>query len=264
MKTCRRDGFRFGAPPERIYRAIRMSAGTILVVDDDSQIRRALRIMLTGQGYEIDDAACGEGALEKLRQHRFDLVLLDVGMPGMDGLETCRAIREQSEIAIIMLTVRDREVDKIEALDAGADDYVTKPFKSAELSARIRAALRRTPWMRKPAGPLKLGSAAIDFDTRQVVLRGRHTRLTPKEFELLRYLVAHANRVLTHREILQAVWGPDRGEHVDSLRVVINQLRNKIEAKPATPQWLLTEPWVGYRLFLPSPDQAAVTPSQRE
>jgi two-component system KDP operon response regulator KdpE len=264
MKTCRRDGFRLGVPPERIYRAIRMSAGTILVVDDDPQIRRALRIMLTGQGYEIDDAACGEGALEKLRQHRFDLVLLDVGMPGMDGLETCRAIREQSEIGIIMLTVRDREVDKIEALDAGADDYVTKPFKSAELSARIRAALRRTPWMRKPAGPLVLGSAAIDFDTRQVVLRGRHTRLTPKEFELLRYLVAHANRVVTHREILEAVWGPDRGEQVDSLRVVINQLRNKIEAKPATPQWLLTEPWVGYRLFLPSPDQAAVKPSQRE
>lgn len=264
MKTRRRDGFRPGAPGERIYRAIRMSAGTILVVDDDPQIRRALRIMLTGEGYEIDDARSGEGALEKLRRSRFDLVLLDVGMPGMDGFDTCRAIREQSEIAIIMLTVRDREVDKVEALDAGADDYVTKPFKSAELAARIRAALRRTPWTREPAGRLTLGSAAIDFDTRQVVLGGHHTRLTPKEFELLRYLVAHANRVLTHREILQAVWGPDREEHVDSLRVVINQLRNKIEAKPSTPQWLLTEPWVGYRLFLPSPDRAAVKPSRQE
>jgi two-component system KDP operon response regulator KdpE len=233
-----------------------MSAGKILVVDDEPQIRRVLRIMLTGQGYEIDDAKCGEAALEKLRQRRFDLVLLDVGMPGMGGLETCRAIREQSEIAIIMLTVRDRDVDKIEALDAGADDYVTKPFKSLELSARIRAALRRTPWTRGPAGHLILGSAAIDFDTRQVMVRGRHTRLTPKEFDLLRYLVAHANKVVTHRELLQAVWGPDRGENVESLRVVINQLRRKIEAKPSSPEWLLTEPWVGYRLFVPSPDQA--------
>jgi two-component system, OmpR family, KDP operon response regulator KdpE len=153
-----------------------MSAGKILVVDDDPQIRRVLKIMLTGQGYEIDDAKCGEAALEKLRVSRFDLVLLDVGMPGMGGLETCRAIRDQSEIAIIMLTVRDRDVDKIEALDAGADDYVTKPFKSVELSARIRAALRRTPWTHSPTGHLMLGSSAIDFDTRQVVAHGRHTR----------------------------------------------------------------------------------------
>jgi two-component system KDP operon response regulator KdpE len=232
-----------------------MSAGSILVVDDEPQIRRVLRIMLTGQGYEIDDAKCGEAALERLRQRRFDLVLLDVGMPGVGGLETCRAIREQSEIAIIMLTVRDRDVDKIEALDAGADDYVTKPFKSFELSARIRAALRRTPWTHKPAGHLTIGSAAIDFDTRQVLVRGRHTRFTPKEFELLRYLVAHANKVLTHRELLQAVWGPDRGENVDSLRVVINQLRKKIEAKPSSPVYLLTEPWVGYRFHLPSEPQ---------
>src|ERR1700730_2350025 len=158
--------FRLGVPLERIYRAIRMSAGTILVVDDDPQIRRALRIMLTGQGYEIDDATCGEGALEKLRKRRFDLVLLDLGMPGMDGLETCRAIPNQPQIAIVMLTGRARAVDKIEGLDAGADDYLTKPFKSAELAARIRAALRRTPWMREPAGHLTLGSAAIDFDTR--------------------------------------------------------------------------------------------------
>ena len=232
-----------------------MSAGKILVVDDDPQIRRVLKIMLTGQGYEIDDAKCGEAALEKLRVSRFDLVLLDVGMPGMGGLETCRAMREQSEIAIIMLTVRDRDVDKIEALDAGADDYVTKPFKSVELSARIRAALRRTPWTHSPTGPLMLGSAAIDFDTRQVVAHGRHTRLTPKEFDLLRYLVAHANKVLTHRELLQAVWGPDRGENLDSLRVVINQLRKKIEAKPSSPAYLLTEPWVGYRFYLPSEPQ---------
>ena len=239
-----------------------MSAGKILVVDDDPQIRRVLRVMLTAQGYEIDDAKCGEAALEKLHKHRFDLVLLDVGMPGMGGLETCRAIREQSEIAIIMLTVRNRDADKIDALDAGADDCVTKPFKSVELSARIRAALRRTPWTHGPAAPLILGSTTIDFDTRQVTVRDRHTRLTPKEFDLLRYLVAHANKVLTHRELLQAVWGPDRGENLDSLRVVVNQLRRKIEAKPSSPAWLLTEPWVGYRLFLPSPDQATVARSR--
>jgi two-component system, OmpR family, KDP operon response regulator KdpE len=240
-----------------------VSARNILVVDDDPQIRRVLRIMLTGQGYEIDEAKCGEAALEKIRRGSFDLVLLDVCLPGVGGLETCRAIRERSEIAIIMLTVRDRDVDKMEALDAGADDYVAKPFKSVELSARIRAALRRTPWTQGAAGHLMLGSTAVDFDTRQVTLRGRRTRLTPKEFELLRYLVAHANRVLTHRELLQAVWGPDRGENVQSLRVVINQLRRKIEAKPSSPEWLLTEPWVGYRLFLPSPDQAAAKQSQR-
>src|SRR6202048_257381 len=156
-----------------------MSAGKILVVDDDPQIRRVMKIMLTGQGYEVDDAKCGEAALERLYKRRFDLVILDVGMPGMGGLETCRAIREQSEIAIIMLTVRDRDGDKIEALDAGADDYVTKPFKSVELAARIRAALRRTPWAYRPEGHLVLGNATIDFDTRQVAFRGRHTRLTP-------------------------------------------------------------------------------------
>src|ERR1700730_16045811 len=191
MRTYSRGAFRLDARPERIYRAIRMSAGTILVVDDDPQIRRVLRIMLTGQGYEIDDAKCGEAALEKLRRRRFDLVLLDVGMPGTGGLETCRTIREQSEIAIIMLTVRDRDTDKIEALDAGADDYVTKPFKPVELSARIRAALRRTPGSQPGAGRLMIGSAEIDFDTRQVALRGRLARLTPKEFDLLQYLTAH-------------------------------------------------------------------------
>jgi two-component system KDP operon response regulator KdpE len=236
-----------------------MSAGKILIVDDDPQIRRVLKITLIREAYEVDDAKCGEAALEKLQRHRFDLALLDLGMPGMGGLETCRAIREQSEMAIVVLSVRDRDVDKIEALDAGADDYVTKPFNSVELLARIRAALRRTSWTQGPAGHLALGSAVIDFDARQVLVRGRNTHLTPKEFDLLQYLVAHANRVLTHRELLQAVWGPDHGEDVDSLRVVINQLRRKIEAKPSSPEWVLTEPWVGYRLLLPL---AAVKSSQ--
>ena len=229
-----------------------MSAGRILVVDDDPQIRRVLKVTLTGQGYEVDDAKNGEAGLDKVRESRFDLVLLDMNMPGIGGLETCRALREQSEIAIIMLTVRDNEADTVAALDAGADDYVTKPFKTPELSARIRAALRRTPWTHGPSGRLTLGAVEIDFDARLITSRGLHVHLTPKEFDLLRYLAAHANKVLTHRELLQAVWGPDYGDQVDYLRVVVNQLRKKIEAKPSAPVHLLTEPWVGYRLHLPA------------
>ncbi len=232
-----------------------MSAGRILVVDDDPQIRRVMRVTLTGQGYEVDDARDGESALEKLRDERFDLVLLDMNMPGIGGLAACREIRGQSEIAIVMLTVRDSESDKVEALDAGADDYITKPYNPPELLARIRANMRRTPWTHGPAGRLKLGAADVDFDTRRVVARGRDVRLTPKEFELLRYFVAHANRVIPHRELLQAVWGPDYGDQVDYLRVFVNQLRKKIEAKPSSPTCLLTEPWVGYRLHLPSPSR---------
>ena len=228
-----------------------MSAGRILVVDDDPQIRRVMRVTLTGQGYEVDDAKSGEEAQEKLREQRSDLVVLDMNMPGMGGLETCRAIRSQSEIAIIMLTVRDSELDKVDALDAGADDYVTKPYNPPELLARIRAALRRTPSMQGPAGRVAIGSVEVDFDTRQVSSRGRTVRLTPKEFELLRYLVGHANKTLTHRELLQAVWGPDYGDQVDYLRVFVNQLRKKIEPKPSSPAFLVTEPWVGYRLHLP-------------
>jgi two-component system, OmpR family, KDP operon response regulator KdpE len=229
-----------------------VSAGRILVVDDDPQIRRVMRVTLTGQGYEVDDVKSGEAALERLRDERFDLVLLDMNMPGMGGMETCRAIRAHSEIAIIMLTVRDDEADKVEALDAGADDYVTKPYNGPELLARIRAALRRTPWTSGPNGRLKLGAVEVDFDTRQVTSRGHHVRLTPKEFELLRYLVAHANKVLPHRELLQAVWGPDYGDQVDYLRVFVNQLRKKIEPTPSSPTYLLTEPWVGYRFYRPA------------
>ena len=237
-----------------------MSSGRILVVDDDPQIRRVMRVTLTGHGYEVDDVTNGEAALEKLRDQRFDLVLLDMSMPGMGGLETCRAIRAQSEIAIMMLTVRDSEVDKVEALDAGADDYVTKPYHPPELLARIRAALRRTPWTHGPTGRLTLGSVEVDFDTRQVIARGRSVRLTPKEFELLRYFVGHANKVLPHRELLQAVWGPDYGDQVDYLRVFVNQLRKKIEARPSSPTYLLTEPWVGYRFQLQgNPDGRLMT-----
>ncbi len=228
-----------------------MSGARILVVDDDPQIRRVLKVTLAGQGFEVEDARNGEEALERLRSHRVDLVLLDINMPGMSGLDICRSVRAGSEVAVIMLTVRDEEADTVEALDAGADDYVTKPFKPSELLARIRAALRRSPGGQGPSGRLVLGPATIDFDTRQVTSPGRQARLTPKEFDLLRYLVAHANKVLSHRQLLQAVWGPDYGDQVDYLRVFVNQLRKKIEPKPSSPVYLLTEPWVGYRLNLP-------------
>jgi two-component system KDP operon response regulator KdpE len=232
-----------------------MSAGRILVVDDDPQIRRVLKVTLAAQGFEVDDAKNGDLALEKLRDVRFDLVLLDINMPGMSGLEVCRAIRASSEVGVIMLTVRDDETDTVEALDAGADDYVTKPFKPSELSARIRAALRRAPFGQGPTGRLTLGSIIIDLDTREVTSAGSRVRLTPKEFDLLRYLLGHPNKVLSHRQLLQAVWGPDYGDQVDYLRVVVNQMRKKIEPAPSSPTYLLTEPWVGYRLHIPADER---------
>ena len=160
-----------------------MSAGRVLVVDDDPQIRRVMRVTLSGQGYEIDDAKSGDAALEALRERRFDLILLDMNMPGMGGIEACRMIRGQSDIAVIMLTVRDDESDKVSALDAGADDYVTKPFKTPELLARIRAVLRRLPGA---TGRLSLGTVEVDFDARQVIGPHRRDRLTPREFDLHR------------------------------------------------------------------------------
>ena len=236
-----------------------MSAGRILVVDDDPQIRRVMRVTLTGQSYEVDDARSGEEALEKLRQRQSDLVLLDMNMPGLGGVETCRLIRAGSEIAIIMLTVRDTEADKVEALDAGADDYVTKPFRTQELLARIRAALRRAPSARaSEIQHLTLGTMEVDFEARRVRAGQRDVRFTPKELDVLRYLALHAGKVVPHRELLQAVWGPDYGDEVDYLRVIVNQLRKKIEAEPSRPVFLLTEPWVGYRLQLSAstPDPA--------
>jgi two-component system KDP operon response regulator KdpE len=231
-----------------------VSAGRILVVDDDPQIRRVMRVTLTAQGYEVDDARSGDEALEKLRQRQSDLVLLDMNMPGLGGIETCRLIRADSEVGVIMLTVRDSEADKVEALDAGADDYVTKPFRTPELLARIRAALRRSPSARAAEiQHLALGPIEVDFEARRVRAGDRHVRLTPKELDVLRYLALHAGKVVPHRELLQAVWGPDYGDEVDYLRVIVNQLRKKIEADPSHPVYLLTEPWVGYRLQLSAP-----------
>ena len=228
-----------------------MSSARILVVDDDPQIRRVLRTTLIAQGYEALDARNGDEALERVRAERLDLVILDVNMPGMSGLETCRLIRSNSDIAIIMLTVRDAESDKVEALDAGADDYVTKPFSSPELLARIRAALRRLPQTSNELQIVRLDNVEINFTTRRVVAGTREVRLTPKEFDLLQYMIAHPNVPIPHARLLQSVWGPDYGAEVEYLRVFINQLRKKIEKNPSNPKYLVTEPWVGYRLQLP-------------
>ena len=225
-----------------------MSAGKVLVVDDDPQIRRVMKATLVGHGYEVVEARTGEDALEKFPQEMPALVLLDMNMPGMDGLETCRLIRSGSDIPVIILSVRNSEKDKVEALDAGADDYVTKPFGIEELLARIRAALRRSP-ASPEGGPRSYssGTLEIDFVARAVRVRGKDVRLTPKEFDLLRYLVTHAGKPVTHRELLQAVWGPDYGDEPEDLRVFVNQVRKKIETNPARPRHIVTEPWVGYR-----------------
>ena len=228
-----------------------MSAGKVLVVDDDPQIRRVMKVTLVGHSYEVIEARTGEEALEKLPGEMPNLVLLDMNMPGMGGLETCRALRNGSDIPVIILSVRNTERDKVAALDAGADDYVTKPFSIEELLARIRAALRRSS---PESGPHAYSSPGleIDFQTRHVRARGADVRLTPKEFELLRYLVAHAGKPVTHRELLQAVWGPDYGDEPEYLRVFINQVRKKIEPDPAKPRFILTEPWVGYKFVAPA------------
>ncbi len=229
-----------------------MNPARILVVDDEPQIRRTLRATLVPLGYEVSEAPTGEAALAALQNDRPDLVLLDLNLPGMNGLETCRRIRESLEsfdVAILVLTVRNSEKDKVLVLDAGADDYITKPFSTPELLARIRAALRRLPSPELPV--LRLGEMTVDLAARRVTGRKRSARLTPKEFDLLHYMVSNANEVLPHRKLLQAVWGPEYGNEVEYLRVFVNQLRKKIEEDPAQPRFLLTEPWVGYRLRIP-------------
>jgi two-component system KDP operon response regulator KdpE len=229
-----------------------VSATRVLVIDDEPQIRRVMRAALTGLGYFVDDARSGEEGLEKLAAERFDLVLLDMNMPGMGGLETCREIRARSDVAVIVLTVRNAEKDKVQALDAGADDYITKPFSMPELLARIRAALRRLPPRPEDSlGIVELGEVQINLKTRRVTSGQREGRLTPKEFDLLGYFLSHPNQPIAHGALLQAVWGPDYGDEVEYLRVFVNQLRKKIEPDPSHPRYLVTEPWVGYRFNLP-------------
>jgi two-component system, OmpR family, KDP operon response regulator KdpE len=238
-----------------------MHVATVLVVDDEPQIRRVLRATLSSNGYEVIEAKSGQEAIEMVVTKRPELILLDVNMPGMSGLEACSKIRMSFDGAIIMVTVRNTERDKIAALDAGADDYVVKPFAIGELLARIRAALRRSNPEESLAG-IELPELSINFDKRAVDVRDVRIHLAPKEFEVLRLLVIHQGKPVAHKRLLQTVWGPDHGGETESLRVVISQLRKKIEKDPTHPVYILTEPWMGYRFQ--SPDMPSPKNSRRK
>jgi two-component system, OmpR family, KDP operon response regulator KdpE len=234
---------------------------TILVVDDEPQIRRVLRATLSSNGYEVIEAQSGQEAIEMVVTERPELILLDVNMPGMNGLEACNKIRMSFDGPIIMVTVRNTERDKIAALDAGADDYVVKPFAIGELLARIRAALRRSNPEESLAG-IELPELSINFEKRTVDVRDVRIHLAPKEFEVLRLLVIHQGKPVTHKRLLQTIWGPDHGGETESLRVVMSQLRKKIEKDPTHPVYILTEPWLGYRFQ--NPDMPSHKNSRRQ
>lgn len=220
----------------------------ILVVDDESQITRVLRTSLSAQGYDIRVANDGETALEIMKDWTPELVITDLSMPNMDGLELCRRIRTTSKVPIIVLSVRGQERTKVQALDAGADDYMTKPFGMEELLARVRAHLRRVP-ANGEAVPsrIDIGHFHIDTAARKVTVNDNEVHLTPKEFDLLVYLARNPGKVVTHRVLLGAVWGGNSSEQVEYLRVFVGQLRKKLEPEAASPRYILTEPWVGYR-----------------
>lgn len=219
----------------------------VLLVDDEPNIQAAVRPLLAASGYDVISAMTGRSALDAVERHGPDVVILDLGLPDMDGIDLCRAIRHEHSVPIVILSARGAERDKVRALDAGADDYVTKPFGSEELLARIRVALRRIDTV--PASPqITLGELVIDRDRHRVVRGGDEIRLTPKEFDLLLYLAQYPGRVLTHRALLKAVWGPHAVDQPELLRVLINALRKKIEKDPARPVFIMTEPWIGYRL----------------
>ena len=220
----------------------------VLVVDDEPQITRVLRTVLTSQGYQVKTAAEGESALTNFKEWSPELVITDLYMPHMDGVELCRRIRELSSVPIIVLSVKGEERTKVEALDSGADDYVTKPFGIDELMARVRAALRRSGTdSTDEEASFDAGDFRIDMDARRVHTQGREVRLTPKEFDLFVYMARHPNRVLTHAALLEAVWGQASQEQPEYLRVFMGQLRKKLEPDPSNPRYLVTEPWVGYR-----------------
>jgi two-component system KDP operon response regulator KdpE len=219
----------------------------ILIVDDEPQITRVLRTTLSSQGYDIRVANDGEMALELMKNWTPHVVVTDLAMPNLDGVGLCRQVRRISQVPIIVLSVRGQDRSKVEALDAGADDYVTKPFSMNELLARIRAQLRRTPATEEAPSAITAGDFSIDVESRLVKVSGLEIHLTPKEFDLLVYLAKRPGKVVTHRALLAAVWGPNSTEQPEYLRVFIGQLRKKIEADPSTPKYLLTEPWVGYR-----------------
>ncbi len=223
-------------------------AATALVIDDEPQIRRLLRITLEGNGYRVVDASNGNNGLVQAAQCRPEVVLLDLGLPDMDGIEVLKRFREWSRVPVIILSVRDREGDKIAALDAGANDYVTKPFSSGELLARVRAALRDAPGQNAET-MFRSGSLEVDLAARLVHKNGKEIKLTPTEYALLRLFVIHAGKVLTHRQLLTEVWGPNASKETHYLRVHIAHLRDKIEDDPARPELIRTEPSIGYRFI---------------
>ncbi len=230
---------------------------TILLIDDEPQIRRVLRTSLNAKGSRVLDVGSGEEALDLLRRETVDLILLDLNMPGMGGLAVCRAIRAGWDVPIIVVSVRESDRDKVEALDAGADDYVTKPFSFDELMARIRAALRRSGFATDAVvQKVSVPGLEIDFANRRVIAGGNPVRLTPTEFDILRYLVSQANKPVPHKRLLQAIWGPEYGDQIEYLRVFINQLRKKIEPAGSKPVFIATEPRIGYRFVLPEAQAA--------
>jgi two-component system, OmpR family, KDP operon response regulator KdpE len=219
----------------------------ILVVDDEPNIIATVAPLLRARGYDVFSAMTGRAALEAIERDKPDLMVLDLGLPDLDGAEVCRRVRETSGIPILVLSARGAEGDKVKALDAGADDYVTKPFGTEELLARIRAALRRVDGSASASEPIVRGDLVIDRQRFRVLRGEQELRLTPKEFELLVYLAQHPGRVLTHRTLLKAIWGPHSVDQPEHLRVLVGSLRKKIEPNPSTPKYILTEPWVGYR-----------------
>ena len=222
--------------------------GNILVVDDEPQITRVLKTTLSSQGYGVRSASNGEEALNEMKNWPPDLIITDLRMPGIDGLELCRRVRVDSRIPIIVLSVKGEESIKVQALDAGADDYVTKPFSVNELLARVRAALRRATVADAPDAPsIEAGDIKINVPARTVTVRDQEVRLTPKEFDLLVYLAKHPGKVITHRVLLAAVWGPNSVEQPEYLRVFVGHLRKKLEIGDNPPHYIITEPWIGYR-----------------
>jgi len=219
----------------------------ILIVDDEPNILATIAPLLRSRGYDVLTAMSGRAALESVDRDKPDLIVLDLGLPDIEGVAVCGSIREQYATPVIILSARGAESDKVRALDAGADDYVTKPFGTEELTARIRAALRRSEGPAAPTEPIVRGDLIIDRERFRVLKRGEEVRLTPKEFELLLYLAQRPGRVLTHRAILKAIWGATAVDQPEHLRVLVGALRKKIEPSPASPQYILTEPWVGYR-----------------
>ena len=220
----------------------------VLVVDDEPQITRVLRTSMSVQGYDVRTANDGETALEIMKNWSPHVMITDLAMPNMDGIQLCRRVRAISSVPIIVLSVRSQEEQKIEALDAGADDYVTKPFSMNELLARVRASLRRLPKTDASIPErIEIGDFSVDLGTRIVSVKGKEIHLTPKEFDLLVYLAQHPHRVIQHRALLSAIWGDNSAEQPEYLRVFVGQLRKKIEANPAEPVYVLTDRWVGYR-----------------